>query len=95
MGILEDVIKALERIPAWKRMTALTDDVARLQARVTALEAAMKPATGSKCPKCGLMAFGLALSQRDPGPFGDMGAMQDIYRCSSCSYERIENRDPG
>jgi len=88
------MIKALERLPAWKRMTALTEEIAELKARVTALEAAMEPATGAKCPKCGVMAFGLLRSQRDPRPFGDLGAMQDVYSCTNCSYERIDNRDP-
>lgn len=94
MGILEDVIKALERIPAWKRVTALPDEIAQLRARVAALEAKLAPATGDACPKCRTRNFTLTESRRAPPPWGEAGAMEDVWRCSHCNYERIDSRDP-
>lgn len=94
MGILEDVIKALERVPGWKRISGLPSEVDALRQRVAALEARLTPTTGDMCPRCRAMTFKLAQSRPDPGPFGALGAMQDVHRCSSCHYERIDNRDP-
>ena len=94
MGILEDVMKTLERVPGWKRLSGLPSEVDALQSRIAALEARLAPATGDMCPRCRAMTFRLAESRKEPGPFGDLGAMQDIHRCSSCSYERIDSRNP-
>lgn len=94
MGILEDVMKALERIPAWKRVTALPDEVAQLQKRVAQLEQRIAPASGDACPSCRTMNFSLIESRRAAPPWGDMGAMEDVFRCSRCNYERIDSRNP-
>jgi hypothetical protein len=92
MGILEDVIKALERIPAWKRMQDLPQQVSQLQARVAALEAELAPATGDQCPKCRSMSFMLDRTEPQPPPWGEMGEMQDVRICSSCGYQRADKR---
>ena len=95
MGILEDVIKALERIPAWKRLNALPAEITTLQQRVAALEAKLTPAAGDRCPSCGAMTFKLMSSGPAPEPWGHMGARQDNYACSSCTYTDERQRDPG
>lgn len=95
MGVIEDVIKALERIPAWKRALGAAAEVEQLRIRVQALEDRLAPASGDQCPRCRVMAYRLELSRPEPGPFGALGAMEDVYRCSSCSYENIRKRDPG
>ena len=95
MGILEDVLTALDRVPGWKRIAALPAEVDALKLRVAALEARLQPATGAMCPKCRAMTFMLEESRADPGPFGRLGATQDVYRCSSCQYERIDHKNPG
>ncbi len=38
MGLLEDILLALERIPIWKRVKALPDEVEALKARIKVLE---------------------------------------------------------
>jgi len=38
MGILEDLMKALERVPGWKRIAAMPAEVDALRERVEALE---------------------------------------------------------
>lgn len=94
MGVLEDVIKALERIPAWKRLNTLPEQISTLEARVRQLEEKLVPASGNRCPSCGVMAYRLVLSRPEPPPWGEMGAMEDVHRCSSCSYENVVKRSP-
>jgi hypothetical protein len=95
MGILEDVMKALERIPAWKRVQATPDQIAALQQRVAALEDRLKPATGKQCPSCGEMTFKLIRSTSAKEPWGSMGVREDHLACSTCSYTDSIQRNPG
>ncbi len=92
MGILEDVIKALERIPAWKRVSTVPDELAALRKRVEALELRLAVASGDKCPRCRVMAYSLSESRPEPPPWGESGAMEDVYRCASCHYENVVKR---
>lgn len=86
MGVLEDVMKALERIPLWKRVSKLPEEVEALEKRVTELEARLSRAKGDQCPKCREMAFTLESSVPMTGALGRLGAMHDQYRCSACGY---------
>lgn len=92
MGVIEDVMKALDRIPAWKRVSALPSEVDALRARIEQLEAKLAPATGDQCPRCRAMAFNLVDTVKAPPPFGDLGLRVDILRCSSCNYEDRRER---
>jgi hypothetical protein len=92
MGIVEDIIKALERVPAWKRIAVLPAEVAALEERIKALEARLAPATGDQCPRCRELAFALVDTVNAPPPFGDLGLRIDIFRCSSCNYEDRRER---
>lgn len=94
MGVLEDVIKALERIPAWKRMLNMQSEISDLQARVKALESRLAPATGEQCPKCRSMSFNLLNSTPAPAPWGEMGVRQDHFACSACGYTDTRERNP-
>ena len=95
MGILEDVLLALERIPAWKRVHRMPAEVEALRARVEALERRLQPATGDACPSCKAPTFKLMRTIPEPSPFGALGALQDQFECSSCSYQTVRNRNPG
>jgi hypothetical protein len=95
MGLLEDVLRALERIPAWKRVHGMPAEVEALRARVEALERRLDPATGDACPRCKAPTFRLMRTIPEPSPFGALGALQDQFECSSCNYETVRNRDPG
>lgn len=92
MGVIEDVMRALERIPIWKRLVALPAEVEQLQARVDALEARLTQATGDVCPKCRAPHFMLEDSQPLRGGLGDLGVRQYSYRCHSCGYEDVQTR---
>jgi hypothetical protein len=45
MGMLEDIMKAFDRIPIWKRLQHVATEVDELKARIVALEAAL-----ARCP---------------------------------------------
>lgn len=95
MGILEDVMRALERIPAWKRVQAMPAEVDALRARIEALERRLQPASGDMCPRCRALTFKLMRTIPEPSPFGALGALQDELECSSCGYKTVRNRNPG
>lgn len=95
MGIIEDVLKALDRVPGWKRIAGTPAEIDALSKRVATLEAQIAPATGGACPKCRGMHFTLIRSEPEPPPWGQMGAMQDCYECSACGYTDTRKRSPG
>jgi hypothetical protein len=95
MGMIEDILKALDRIPIWKRVSALPTEFDALKARVEALEARLAPATVDACPSCRAMTFKLIESRPEAGPFGELGAREYVWQCSSCRYEDIRQAPPG
>lgn len=92
MGVLDDVIKALERVPGWKRIAATLAEVDALKARVEALEAKLAPATGKVCPRCGEPAFHV-VSNRPMPHFDWAGKSLDTLKCDKCGYEVTQPHD--
>ena len=92
MGLLEDIMKTLERVPAWKRMVALTEQVDKLEKRVADLEAKLGPKPGEECPKCGERSLKLISSAPHPD-FGFAGVKLDQIKCTECSYEESRDRE--
>lgn len=92
MGMIEDVMKALDRIPIWRRLSKLPAEVEQLRAKVEALEDRLAPATGDQCPRCREPRFMLESSRPLPGGLGDLGARQYSYRCQACGYEDVQTR---
>lgn len=92
MGLLEDIMKTLERIPAWKRLNALPNEVDELRKRVAELEAKLGPKPGHECPQCGELSMRLIGSIPHP-EFGFAGPKRDSLRCESCGFQ--EDRDRG
>jgi hypothetical protein len=95
MGVIDDVLKALDRIPNWKRIQAAPLQIEALEQRIKALEAKLSPTAGSQCPSCKAMSFKLMRSTPSPEPWGSMGARQDHFQCGSCDYTDIRERNPG
>ncbi|WP_157664427.1 hypothetical protein [Bordetella genomosp. 9] len=91
MGMIEDIMKALERIPAWKRVAALPAEIELLKNRIAALEAKLSPATGEQCPVCRAPAFKVISSGPHP-VFGDMGLKLDTMKCGSCGHQETRER---
>lgn len=90
MGLLEDVMKALDRIPAWKRVNELPGELDELRTRVAALEAKLGPKPGQECPMCGERTMRLISSKPHP-EFEFAGMKRDTLRCDSCGFS--EDRD--
>ncbi|PPU41192.1 hypothetical protein [Xanthomonas arboricola] len=94
MGMLEDVIKALERIPLWKRVSVLPDQVEQLQERVAALEAQLAGKPGALCPICNAAGFKRTRSREHPD-FGFAGLKLDSYECAACGHSEERERNEG
>ncbi|HEM7803785.1 coiled-coil domain-containing protein [Burkholderia cenocepacia] len=92
MGLLEDIMKTLERVPGWKRISAAPAEIDALKARVAALEAKLAPG-GQVCPICNNPALKVVASVPDPD-FGFAGVKLDTLRCSGCGHEETRQRDP-
>src|SRR4051812_46194878 len=94
MGMIEDVMKALERIPLWKRVSALPDQVTDLQRRLAAIEARLDGKSGTLCPVCNAPNFMRVASKPHPD-FGFAGVKVDSYSCASCGHSEERQRDEG
>lgn len=86
MGLLDDILKALDRIPAWKRLQELPSEVEALRHRVTELEQKL----GGKwpadvCRYCGERSLRLSDTF---GP-NEKGNMQEHWDCSACKQTDI------
>ncbi len=80
MGILEDIIKALDRIPGWKRLQEVPSEVDELKSRVAALEGKL----GDKwppdvCRQCGARAARMGHTHVDP-----KGIVTERWECAEC-----------
>ncbi len=94
MGMIEDVMKALDRIPGWKRISDAPRQIDALEQRVAALEARLTPAAGDQCPRCREMAFRLIETVPADPPWNTLGVRVDVLRCSACRYEDRRERTP-
>lgn len=92
MGIIEDVMKAIERIPGWKRIASAPDEIEALKKRVEILEEKLAPATGEICPICRAPALKVTASHPHP-TFSFAGKKMDTLQCSSCGHKEERMRD--
>ncbi len=92
MGMIEDIMKALDRIPGWKRINGLPAELDALRARVEALEKLNTGPAGQECPACGARSLRRTGSTPD-AVFGDAGVMRDQYQCSAGGHQEPRMRD--
>ena len=60
MGIVDDVLKAFDRIPIWKRLQEIPRELDELKARIAAIEEKQGGKwPGNVCPFCGAQAVRL------------------------------------
>lgn len=85
-------MRALERIPIWKRVSALPTEIERLKERVAALEQQLAGGAADACPMCGAREFVRVTTKSDP-MFGAVGFMLDTFRCRTCQHAEDRQRD--
>jgi hypothetical protein len=84
MGILEDLMKALDRIPIWKRLNEVPSEVGDLKQRVAELETKLEgkwPA--DVCRFCGERAARLDYMI----PANEKGIYREDWLCEKCQKE--------
>jgi hypothetical protein len=92
MGLLEDVMKVLDRIPVWKRLQQIPAEHDALVARVADLERRLSGPTGLICPSCGEPKL-MPVGSKPDETFGDFGVMSDSYQCSNCQHQESRQRE--
>lgn len=92
MGMIEDVMRALERIPVWKRVSALPTEIESLKQRVAAIEQQLAGGAADACPMCGAREFVRVATKSDP-MFGAVGFMLDTFQCRKCQHSEDRQRD--
>lgn len=86
MGFIEDIFKALDRIPIWDRLQKVPAEVDALAKRISILEGQLEgkwPA--DVCKYCGERTVRLHSTM---GPI-EGGKMRQSWRCSACNKTEI------
>lgn len=86
MGVVGDVIEALQKLPWWKRLGDVPDRLDALEKRVSELAAQLEPAPGERCQACGHLSLRL-WDQRVVGPETHKWTKQ-IWRCQNEACQR-------
>ena len=86
MGLLEDIMKTLERVPGWKRIAGMPDEVDKLKVRLEALEARLTSPSGEICPSCRAPEFRI-ISNRPMPHFEWAGKSLNKWKCNACDYQ--------
>lgn len=86
---MDSLLDSLNKWLAWRRITSAPDEIEALRKRVALLEAAMQQRTAGtdECPRCHALQWRLHSNRKDSN-FGDMGLSYDLWRCSSCAFQR-------
>lgn len=93
MGMLEELNDLLDRIPLWKRLSAMPAKVQAMEDRIAALEAQLTGRPGALCPICNAAEFKRTASRPHP-QFGFAGIKLDSYSCAACGHTEDRERDP-
>lgn len=94
MGMLEELNDLLDRIPLWKRLSAMPARVQAMEARIASLEAQLAGKPGALCPICNAVGFKRTASRPHP-EFGFAGIKLDSYACPACGHSEERERDEG
>jgi hypothetical protein len=92
MGVLEDILKALDRVEIWKEVQNTPQRVSALEKRIGALEEKL----GGKwpadvCRYCG--ERGARLNHAIPRP-NDQGFMIEDWKCEKCGKTDVRAHKP-
>lgn len=83
----KDFLALLEKIPAWKRLSAAPDRIDELERRLAALEAKPKLPI---CEACGEGYMRLKRAEAPKGPFAvfeGSGMQIKVFQCDKCGME--------
>lgn len=81
MSIVDDVLKAFDRIPIWKRLQETPKEIDDLKERVATLEALLNgKRPGDACPFCGALAFRLDVVNQH--------GQREVWKCQECHKTR-------
>lgn len=81
MGMIDDILKALDRIPAWKRLQEVPSEIDELKERVAALEEKLGDKwPGDVCRYCGTRAARLSGTRGA----GSDGMIHEFWHCENC-----------
>src|ERR1700676_1875626 len=93
MSAIGDITKILEKIPLWKRLGELPDQVDALQARVLALEEELRKRPSlEKCPICGSGDLKITKVGPQPASVGRLGVQERTIRCDNANCGHTEKR---
>jgi hypothetical protein len=87
MGMIEDMLKALDRIDAWRDLQAVPAKMKALDERMAALEAALARCPAEGCAFCGARAVRLDRV--------DMHGQREQWKCGECGKVREIRLDRG
>lgn len=86
MTVVVEVTALLEKLPLWKRLKTLQNEVEDLKAHVAQLEARVAGGGAADiCPKCRNSSFEINRTENDP-TFGDLGVQRRVYVCAGCGH---------
>lgn len=86
MVSLSDMLKLLDQLPVWKTLKTMPARIEALEQRLDALEQTqtIPKSPGQPCPSCGENALRRTSSKISSGPFGALGAKDEIWTCETC-----------
>ena len=85
MGLLEDILKALDRVDAWRDLQAVPARMTALEQRIQELEKRLERCPAEGCPFCGALAWRLDRN--------DMNGLRDVYKCGECGQQKEIRHD--
>lgn len=90
MGTIGEISALLDKIPLWKRLKALPQEIEELRARVDELERRLRGGSGLTCPMCNSAQF-VRVSTDDA--LSQIGYITDHFHCQECGHREQRQRD--
>lgn len=92
---VSDIVKLLEQIPIWKRLTQLVKEVEDLKSRVAALEQEKLKPPAELCPICETGSLKV-IAVAPHKAFGRMGVQERTVKCDNeaCGHTEKRMHDP-